>query len=198
MSEPKLDSSPLDTGQNSHPVPFSVSQQIQFILKELRETLRDRRTIVTLMAMPLILYPLLGIGFRFLALQQTPNSKLEYRLALATEEQANWLSTVLKSAEQLVEKPQAELIRPEVQLLVPNDESNFDLESMVVNSAADLGIKIEFGEWSGTNSQSLSSAKITLLQNQSSTLSRDVADYVSTRLSVANIEIIKGWAKQNN
>ena len=198
MSEPKLDSSPLDTGQNSHPVPFSVSQQIQFILKELRETLRDRRTIVTLMAMPLILYPLLGIGFRFLALQQTPNSKLEYRLALATEEQANWLSTVLKSAEQLVEKPQAELIRPEVQLLVPNDESNFDLESMVVNSAADLGIKIEFGEWSGTNSQSLSSAKITLLQNQSSTLSRDVADYVSTRLSAANIEIIKGWAKQNN
>src|SRR5436309_2228389 len=33
-------------------------------LKELREILRDRRTIVTLVLMPLLLYPLLSIAFQ--------------------------------------------------------------------------------------------------------------------------------------
>ncbi len=31
----------------------------RLVLKELRETLRDRRTIVTLLLMPLLVYPLL-------------------------------------------------------------------------------------------------------------------------------------------
>src|SRR3982750_4096045 len=37
-------------------------------LKELREILRDRRTIVTLVLMPLMLYPLLSIAFQKLLL----------------------------------------------------------------------------------------------------------------------------------
>ena len=32
--------------------------------KELRETLRDRRTIITLVLMPLLVYPLLSVAFR--------------------------------------------------------------------------------------------------------------------------------------
>ena len=37
------------------------------MLKELRETLRDRRTIATLVLMPLLVYPLLSVAFeRFL------------------------------------------------------------------------------------------------------------------------------------
>ena len=37
------------------------------MLKELRETLRDRRTIATLILMPLLVYPLLSVAFeRFL------------------------------------------------------------------------------------------------------------------------------------
>jgi sodium transport system permease protein len=41
--------------------------------KELRETLRDRRTIVTLLVMPLLLYPLLSLAFqRFLILYFDP------------------------------------------------------------------------------------------------------------------------------
>src|SRR5205085_6559598 len=37
-------------------------------LKELRETLRDRRTIVTLVLMPVLVYPLLSIAFQKLVL----------------------------------------------------------------------------------------------------------------------------------
>ena len=39
-------------------------------LKELREILRDRRTILTLVLMPLLLYPLLSIAFQQFFLSQ--------------------------------------------------------------------------------------------------------------------------------
>ena len=44
--------------------PFSFGRQRRLTVKELRETLRDRRTIVTLVLMPLLVYPLLSITFQ--------------------------------------------------------------------------------------------------------------------------------------
>ncbi len=41
---------------------------LRLCLKELREILRDRRTIVTLVLMPLLVYPLLSLGFQRLLL----------------------------------------------------------------------------------------------------------------------------------
>src|SRR5690242_15694825 len=46
------------------PLPPRSSRLTRLMLKELREILRDRRTIGTLILMPLILYPLLSIGFQ--------------------------------------------------------------------------------------------------------------------------------------
>lgn len=43
---------------------FSLARQWRLTRKELAETLRDRRTIVTLIVMPLLVYPLLSILFR--------------------------------------------------------------------------------------------------------------------------------------
>src|SRR5436305_12469377 len=46
------------------PTPYSPLQRIlRLTRKELSEILRDRRTIVTLVAMPLLLYPLLSVAF---------------------------------------------------------------------------------------------------------------------------------------
>jgi len=42
-------------------------------LKELRETLRDRRTIITLVLMPLLVYPLLGVAFQQFLLTSLQN-----------------------------------------------------------------------------------------------------------------------------
>ena len=70
--------------------PSWISQQVEFTVKELRETLRDRRTIITLMVMPLLLYPLLGFGLRFVALQQSDESNVQYRIAIATEAEVAW------------------------------------------------------------------------------------------------------------
>lgn len=56
--------------------------------KELKETLRDRRTIVTLIAMPLIVYPILSIAFRTFLLNNLGSATAEnitYNFAVKTE-----------------------------------------------------------------------------------------------------------------
>lgn len=83
-------------GEDELSVPFSWSQQLKLVQKELRETLRDRRTIVTLLAMPLLLYPLLGLGFRFVALQKSGNDQPYYLIAVDCQEsEGAWLDQEL-------------------------------------------------------------------------------------------------------
>ena len=72
--------------------------------KELRETLRDRRTIITLLAMPVMLYPLLGLTFRMLAVNQVKKQDNEprYAIALGTDVEALWLSSAVQLGDQLL------------------------------------------------------------------------------------------------
>lgn len=57
-------------------------------MKELRETLRDRRTIITLIAMPLLVYPILSLVFRtflFSTVASLPaNEPIEFTIAVET------------------------------------------------------------------------------------------------------------------
>jgi hypothetical protein len=121
--------------------------------------------------MPLLLYPMLGLGLRFLAFQESSDAQVEYRLAIPSEAEAVWLSETLKLGERLLEASEKgpdplrrgqetnkkdsppkgqtpfriatnQQPAPDVQLLVPNDPLEFDLEGLVQNSAADLGIKV--------------------------------------------------------
>src|SRR3990172_3297046 len=56
-----------------------VGRLARLALKELRETLRDRRTIVTLVVMPLVLYPILALVFqRFLVTSLPSHGTVEY------------------------------------------------------------------------------------------------------------------------
>jgi hypothetical protein len=85
------------------------AQQWLLTLKELRETLRDRRTTVTLFAMPLLLYPLLGIGMRFLTLQQPGGLPAELRIVVASSEEGEWLKQSLDAASELLKQDDAAL-----------------------------------------------------------------------------------------
>jgi len=61
----------LDTGQPRS----SFLRVMRLARKELRESLRDRRTLVTLIVMPLIVYPLLGSVVQKFAINRiNPNS----------------------------------------------------------------------------------------------------------------------------
>ncbi len=177
-------------------VPFTIRQQVAFTRKELRETLRDRRTIVTLLIMPILLYPLLGFGLRFIAFQQSGDSKLDYRLAIETESEAMWLSEALVAGDQALGESQSDEVKPDLQVLVPNDPSQFVLQSMVAQSAADLGVRIELDDQNAKGSPGEFNARVVLFQNQGSQLSRDVADYVERRLTAANTLWIQRWADQ--
>lgn len=53
--------------------------------KELRETLRDRRTILTLVLMPLLLYPLLGMTLQRFLLSTATNADPMFMIGVATE-----------------------------------------------------------------------------------------------------------------
>jgi len=78
------DASPLNEGALR-----TAARQRQFgrlrrlVLKELREILRDRRTIITLVVMPLLIYPLLAVVFtRFLSTSLTVRQGTEYVIAV--------------------------------------------------------------------------------------------------------------------
>jgi len=56
-----------------------VGRMRRLVLKELREILRDRRTIITLVVMPILIYPLLAVVFqRFLVTSITTSRDVEY------------------------------------------------------------------------------------------------------------------------
>lgn len=70
---------------------------VRLCLKELRESLRDRRTIVTLVLMPLLVYPLLSLVLnRVLLTSITSNVQQTIRIAIGPELTGSSMYTVLQ------------------------------------------------------------------------------------------------------
>src|SRR5687768_12293104 len=85
VPDPALpDDGPLNAGRAS-----AWGQLRRLAQKELREILRDRRTIITLVLMPLLLYPLLSIAFRqFFLSNLVANQEVEeYRIGFTSDRQ---------------------------------------------------------------------------------------------------------------
>ena len=82
---------------------FSPGRLVRLARKELRETLRDRRTILTLVLMPLFVYPLLGLTFqKFLLSQSTVlggPKRPEYVIGFSSPEDADRLHPFLVSGD---------------------------------------------------------------------------------------------------
>ncbi|QDS95608.1 ABC-2 family transporter protein [Roseimaritima multifibrata] len=84
-------------------MPASAGRLLRLCRKELRETLRDRRTIVTLVLMPLLIYPLLSMTMnRFLlarggsVLSGEADQGTVFRVQLNSPEAAEYLDALLK------------------------------------------------------------------------------------------------------
>src|SRR5262249_1343675 len=94
----------------------------------LREVLRDRRTIVTLVLMPVLLYPLLSIAFRqyFLSSVATTTEKV-YRVAIPTDEEAYHLAKLLRLHK---EDPKLMQVKTE------------DLVGSIRSEEADVGLRL--------------------------------------------------------
>src|SRR6185436_11763137 len=87
--------------------------------KELRETISDRRTIVTLVLMPLFLYPVLSIGLRqYFLTSLAIETQREYRLGFRNEEEASWFWQYLQLETPRVVDPNAPARDPQTGPLV--------------------------------------------------------------------------------
>jgi ABC-2 type transport system permease protein/sodium transport system permease protein len=128
---------------------------VRLARKELTEILRDRRTILTLILMPVLLYPLLAIGFRqVLAAQQTSEKGPTYRLGFPSEDEALSIRGYLIEGEKLLletglysrsgsssegpEKPRSSFPQP-----IPTLEylETQDLEGSVLRGEVDIGLR---------------------------------------------------------
>jgi len=167
-------------------------QQRILILKELRETLRDRRTIVTLFAMPLLLYPLLGLALRFLTLQQHLQGQAEYCIAAESDEDATWLLKALRLGEERMTQQyratgfldDASEDRPMVNFLVLDRKEQGRLEHVVASGEADVGIRINYLDQQIT--YDLQGAHVETVLCEGSLASREAADYVEDRINAVS------------
>jgi len=168
-------------------------QQWVFTWKELCETLRDRRTTVTLIVMPVLLYPLLGIMFRFVAVGEVSKQTPEYRIALETEQEASWLSSLIQSGHEMLQhasQPSAgngkdSAAEAKIQFLVPNDGAEFDLEETTAEGTADLGIRVTFSD--RQIGEGFPGADVEFFEVENSPLSHDAAHYVRQRMIATNL-----------
>jgi ABC-2 type transport system permease protein/sodium transport system permease protein len=84
---------------------LSLARLSRLALKELRETLRDRRTIFTLILMPVLVYPLLSLAFRQFLVSSAPDpGASRVRIGVATDEEHDLLREVLRQGDRLLQQ----------------------------------------------------------------------------------------------
>src|SRR5262245_8679159 len=120
----------------------------RLILKELREVLRDRRTILTLVLMPVLVYPLLSVAFQqfFLASAKAHQSP-DYLVVFADQEEAALVVDYWQVTAARVPKPP---VLPSPGVPDPPAEDRLpvrvgvreDLEEAVLQGRFDLGIRL--------------------------------------------------------
>ncbi len=130
---------------------------VRLAVKELREILRDRRTIVTLVLMPLFIYPMLGVIVRRVLLtgMETAGTAV-FRIVMESDEEAAILRQQLESGSALLPSPSPQNTpgsplqtlmksprrsRPEFEVYPPAPGAT--PESELLKGYADLAIRID-------------------------------------------------------
>ncbi len=171
--------------------------------KELRETLRDRRTILTLVLMPVLVYPLLSVGFRqiFMSaassmLPSDANSSVmsdpsnEVRVVLATERERRLLEVAFAEAQLWLDRDAqgTKEGRPtsskEPKLSMIATDLADDLKAALNEGRADVGIQVERPAEGGAAGQG--TLKFSIYFRPKSSHSRELALYIERRLQVWN------------
>lgn len=181
----------------------AVGRLARLCLKELRETLRDRRTIVTLVLMPLLVYPLLSLGFQRLLLTSLDSSQdVRGVIAVPTQSAFERVHHMLRYGELLVRNQQRSAgAGPEgkgpssagqVERLAvePNIEMSLTIrvnpEEEVASGAVDLAILVHPEPTSSPPGPVPATLHCELISREGSILSRTALDYVLERLQAVN------------
>ena len=113
-------------------------------LKELRESLRDRRTTITLVLMPLLVYPLLGVLFRNVLIATNPAESGPVSVVFESEADAETFRRTFQTGTALLEEA-GEVDRArgllELNMTMPR-RSDDRLEEVVSRGEAELGVRV--------------------------------------------------------
>ncbi|WP_146601875.1 ABC transporter permease subunit/CPBP intramembrane protease [Novipirellula aureliae] len=114
--------------------------------KELRETIRDRRTVFTLLLMPLLLYPLLSMALNRFLLTSDTHQASGYLVGVASEEEGSLLRSYLndprsKPPESILQVNSGELA--EFRFGITNES---DAVEALRKNAIDVAVSVEPGE----------------------------------------------------
>jgi ABC-2 type transport system permease protein/sodium transport system permease protein len=170
---------------------FDLGRIVRLARKELSESLRDRRTILTLVLMPLLLYPLLAIGFQQLLLGKSVDQNPQvYRIAIASKSEWNALLHVLglgraglverhappsskgKKGGLLEEPPHLAPLAEVTDVVTP------DVERAVQSGDADLGVRFEPPRKIDERRPVPVARNCALFYREGSTVGRDAARYL--------------------
>jgi sodium transport system permease protein len=184
-SSPLLPESTADGKQTSPPTSMPRAalggRLVRLCLKELREILRDRRTIVTLILMPLLLYPVLSLIFnKLLVTQFNPTTEaIETLVGFESEDHANEFWAMVRQGEAILQAAEKKAN--------PNDPKDLrpvgveEAETAVKEGIVDIAIaKREAEPKSSTASQWL------LTYRPNSLLGERAADFFENRLQAVN------------
>jgi ABC-2 type transport system permease protein/sodium transport system permease protein len=127
-----------------------LSRLGRLTLKELREILRDRRTIVTLVLMPLFMYPLLSVAFQqFFVSQQGAVGRPTYTIGFQDEREAAFFVHMLaQGGLNVVSAADAQAAPGESERSatpIIHIEINPGLKELVENYQVDVGVRLLTG-----------------------------------------------------
>lgn len=153
--------------------------------KELREILRDRRTIITLVLMPLLVYPILTLTFNsFLLNSFQPESKIEPIIGFESEPEfllfRDWYNAW--SNELDVELS----LEPESDEAQVRFVDGTDLRRRVSDGILDLGVVIEATETKGRNATGPARLNVELVYRKGSPTGEAAAEFMTKRLDALN------------
>ena len=189
----------------------TMGRYFRLTLKELKETLRDRRTIITLVMMPVLIYPLLSVAFQKLLLTNLrASSETVHLIAVESGEDERILLGYLTFGESLITNSRNDskqsdqtsqtdpseseqknhsgsqfkiLIRPDLEPSVP------DLEASVADLQADVGFRIirtERYPFRRMNLPNLPAIDCEVVFLEKSVLSERAVEFIETRLRAVN------------
>jgi ABC-2 type transport system permease protein/sodium transport system permease protein len=180
---------PTGTNQRS-------SRWARLARKELREILRDRRTLLTLAIMPLLLYPLFGIGLHYVhgGNTQPEENAPSYRVGFETITSAADFNRMLDLGDRVLTGRQrgeprpgpGEDVAPNIFRFVPSAEgevAEIDLEEFLRWGQIDLAVRIRHPD------KAQGPIEYEIAYDPQSPTAKEAMRYVSVRLMASNLGV---------
>ena len=183
----------------------SLGRIMRLTRKELRETLRDRRTVITLVLMPLLVYPLLSISFnKSLLLTVEQSNKILYTIGVESEREMALLDQLLVQGSQLLAAKRGSAARQavvvgedaaEVTSLEEETELRWFagpmLENQVANMEVQLAVRVRQPASEVPAAQRFLPVAYELIYRENSPLSQRALQYVEDRLQAVNMASLR-------